>query len=348
MIAAGTQATPLPDASITQNTGVELTEIFLSVAPFLDGVQRQLAEQVAAFDPEIAPYAEYALSRQGKQLRAALTGLAANCAGGWKDGVTRAAVIIEMVHLATLVHDDIMDEAKVRRGQPTLASKWGNSVAVLTGDCLFAHSLKLASEFPTTNVCRAVSTATRNVCSGEIIQNNRKGDLQLNEAQYFDLIRMKTGELFALACELGGSLAGADSEETQALRRYGMALGTAYQIYDDCVDLFGSEEVVGKSLGTDIAGGKATLPILLLQQQAGPGMADKLQQMVAQWDENQLNILRGWLSEFSTLEQSQSKLEAYLAEARESLEAVEASAHRDVLATLTRFLAQQSARLGVS
>ena len=348
MIAAGTQATPLPDASITQNTGVELTEIFLSVAPFLDGVQRQLAEQVAAFDPEIAPYAEYALSRQGKQLRAALTGLAANCAGGWNDGVTRAAVIIEMVHLATLVHDDIMDEAKVRRGQPTLASKWGNSVAVLTGDCLFAHSLKLASEFPTTNVCRAVSTATRNVCSGEIIQNNRKGDLQLNEAQYFDLIRMKTGELFALACELGGSLAGADSEETQALRRYGMALGTAYQIYDDCVDLFGSEEVVGKSLGTDIAGGKATLPILLLQQQAGPGMADKLQQMVAQWDENQLNVLRGWLSEFSTLEQSQSKLEAYLAEARESLEAVEASAHRDVLATLTRFLAQQSARLGVS
>ena len=348
MIAAGTQATPLPDASITQNTGVELTEIFLSVAPFLDGVQRQLAEQVAAFDPEIAPYAEYALSRQGKQLRAALIGLAANCAGGWNDGVTRAAVIIEMVHLATLVHDDIMDEAKVRRGQPTLASKWGNSVAVLTGDCLFAHSLKLASEFPTTNVCRAVSTATRNVCSGEIIQNNRKGDLQLNEAQYFDLIRMKTGELFALACELGGSLAGADSEETQALRRYGMALGTAYQIYDDCVDLFGSEEVVGKSLGTDIAGGKATLPILLLQQQAGPGMADKLQQMVAQWDENQLNILRGWLSEFSTLEQSQSKLEAYLAEARESLEAVEASAHRDVLATLTRFLAQQSARLGVS
>ena len=206
MIAAGTQATPLPDAPTTQNTGVELTEIFLSVAPFLNGVQQQLAEQLAAFDPEIAPYAEYALSRQGKQLRAALTGLAANCAGGWNDSVTRAAVIIEMVHLATLVHDDIMDEAEVRRGRPTLASKWGNSVAVLTGDCLFAHSLKLASEFPTTDVCRAVSTATRNVCSGEIIQNNRKGDLQLAEEQYFELIRMKTGELFALACELGVSL----------------------------------------------------------------------------------------------------------------------------------------------
>ena len=217
-----------------------------------------------------------------------------------------------------------------------------------TGDCLFAHSLKLASEFPTTDVCRAVSTATRNVCSGEIIQNNRKGDLQLAEEQYFELIRMKTGELFALACELGGSLAGADAEETQALRRYGMALGTAYQIYDDCLDLFGAEETAGKSLGTDIAGGKATLPVLLLQQQAGLEMTTKLKQMVGQWDENQLNILQGWLSEFNTLEQSQCKLEAFLVEARESLEVIEESAHRDVLEVLTRFLAQQSAQLGVS
>jgi octaprenyl-diphosphate synthase len=348
MIAAGTQATPLPDSPITQNTGVELTEIFLSVAPFLDGVQRQLAEQVSAFDPEIAPYAEYALTRQGKQLRAALTGLAANCVGGWNESVTRAAVIIEMVHLATLVHDDILDEAEVRRGLPTLASKWGNSVAVLTGDCLFAHSLKLAADFPTPDVCRAVSTATRNVCSGEIIQSHRKGNLRLSEAEYLKIIRMKTGELFALACELGGSLADGTPDEAQALRNYGMALGTAYQIYDDCLDLFGAETDAGKSLGTDIAGGKATLPLLLLQDQAGPEITTQLGQMVGQWDENQLNILRGWLSEFDTLEQSQSKLEAFLVEARESLEVIEESAHRDVLEVLTRFLAQQSARLGVS
>ena len=348
MIAAGTQATPLPDSPITQNTGVELKEIFLSVAPFLDGVQRQLAEQVSAFDPEIAPYAEYALTRQGKQLRAALTGLAANCVGGWNESVTRAAVIIEMVHLATLVHDDILDEAEVRRGLPTLASKWGNSVAVLTGDCLFAHSLKLAADFPTPDVCRAVSTATRNVCSGEIIQSHRKGNLRLSEAEYLKIIRMKTGELFALACELGGSLADGTPDEAQALRNYGMALGTAYQIYDDCLDLFGAETDAGKSLGTDIAGGKATLPLLLLQDQAGPEITTQLGQMVGQWDENQLNILRGWLSEFNTLEQSQSKLEAFLVEARESLEVIEESAHRDVLEVLTRFLAQQSARLGVS
>ena len=348
MIAAGTQATPLSDSPITQSTGVELTEIFLSVAPFLDGVQRQLSEQVSAFDQEIAPYAEYALKRQGKQLRAALTGLAANCVGGWNESVTSAAVIIEMVHLATLVHDDILDEAEVRRGLPTLSSKWGNSVAVLAGDCLFAHSLKLAADFPTPDVCRAVSTATRSVCSGEIIQSHRKGNLRLSEAEYLKIIRMKTGELFALACELGGSLAGATSDEAQALRNYGMALGTAYQIYDDCLDLFGAETDAGKSLGTDIAGGKATLPLLLLQDQAGPEITTQLGQMVGQWDENQLNILRGWLSEFNTLEQSQSKLEAFLAEAREVIKVIEESAHRDVLEALTRFLEQQSARLGVS
>ena len=124
MLAAGTQTTPLPDAPVTQETTAEWQEIALSVAPFLDGVQQELAGQVAAFDPEIAPYAEYALANQGKQLRATLTGLAANCAGGWNNSAVKAAVIIEMVHLATLLHDDIMDGAEFRRNRPTLARKW--------------------------------------------------------------------------------------------------------------------------------------------------------------------------------------------------------------------------------
>ena len=340
---------PAPPTPVSSPSPAEVwAGLVAPYAEFLDEVSSELARQIDSFEPEIAEHASYVISNPGKRLRPLLVGLAGGAHEGYGKSLVEVAVVIEMVHLATLVHDDIMDEAEVRRGHPTLASKWGNSVAVLTGDCLFAHSLKLASEFPTTDVCRAVSTATRNVCSGEIIQNNRKGDLQLAEEQYFELIRMKTGELFALACELGGSLAGADAEETQALRRYGMALGTAYQIYDDCLDLFGAEETAGKSLGTDIAGGKATLPVLLLQQQAGPEMTTKLKQMVGQWDENQLNILRSWLSEFSTLEQSQARLERYLAEALEALEVIEASAHRDVLTALTRFLAQQSAQLGVS
>ena len=347
MLATGTQTTPLPDAPVTQETTAEWQEIALSVAPFLDGVQQELAGQVAAFDPEIAPYAEYALANQGKQLRATLTGLAANCAGGWNNSAVKAAVIIEMVHLATLLHDDIMDGAEFRRNRPTLARKWDNTTAVLVGDCLFANALRLAAEFPTTDVCRAVSTATRTVCSGEILQNNHQGNLALGQAEYFKMLRMKTGELFALACELGGSLAGGDPREPRALREYGMALGTAYQVYDDCLDLFGSEAEAGKSLGTDIASGKATLPVILLCEQAGPEIATQLGQMIGRWDAGQLNILRGWLSEFNTLEQSQSRLESCLADAREALGAVGDSGHHDALVELTRFLAQQSAGLGV-
>ena len=219
---------------------------------------------------------------------------------------------------------------------------------MLVGDCLFANALRLAAEFPTTDVCRAVSTATRTVCSGEILQNNHQGNLALGQADYFKMLRMKTGELFALACELGGSLAGGAARETRALREYGMALGTAYQVYDDCLDLFGFEAEAGKSLGTDIASGKATLPVILLCEQAGPEIATQLGQMIGRWDADQLNILRGWLSEFNTLEQSQSRLESCLADAREALGAVGDSGHRDALEELTRFLAQQSAGLRVS
>jgi octaprenyl-diphosphate synthase len=158
---------------------------------------------------------------------------------------------------------------------------------------------------------------------------------------------MKTGELFALACELGASLAGAEPRETRALREYGMALGTAYQVYDDCLDLFGSEAEAGKSLGTDIASGKATLPVILLCEQADPEVAAQLGRMIEKWDAGQLNILRGWLSEFNTLEQSQSRLEALLADARDALGELRESDHRDALWKLTLFLAQQSAGLGV-
>jgi len=348
MIVAGTKAMPLSEHHINQKTGIELSEIFLSIAPFLDGVQHQLSSQFSAFDSEISPYAKYALSRQGKQLRAALTGLAANCVGDCNDSVTRAAVIVEMVHLATLVHDDIIDEAEVRRGLPTLANKWGNSVAVLTGDCLFAHSLKLAAEFPSSDVCKAVATATRTVCSGEIIQSHRKGQLKLDQSDYLNIIKMKTGELFALSCELGGSLAGGNTNETQALRRYGMALGTAYQIYDDCLDIFGTESESGKSLGTDIIEGKATLPILLLHEQAGPELVNQFEQMVMRWDADQLNILQSWLSEYNILEKSQSCLSVFLDEACESLETINESDGRNVLEMLPQFLAQQFEQLGVS
>src|SRR6266511_1856739 len=153
--------------------------IITPVEPFLQAVADRLKEQINAFERDIAVYAEYALTNQGKQLRPALVALSGGATGKINDAHVLVAVIIEMVHLATLVHDDVMDEAEIRRGRPTLAANWGSELSVLLGDCLFAHALKLAASFPTTEICRAVSEATNTVCSGEILQTQRRKNFEL-------------------------------------------------------------------------------------------------------------------------------------------------------------------------
>src|SRR5881296_3961804 len=286
MLAAETKAVGV--AAPAKEAPHSWKQIVEPVEPFLKAVARRLAEQVQTFDPEIAAYAQYALTNQGKQLRPALVALSAGSVGRPNDNLITVAVIIEMVHLATLVHDDVMDEAVLRRHQPTLAANWGNQISVLLGDCLFAHALKLAASFPTPEICRAVSDATKTVCSGEILQTHRQRRLQLSREEYFKVLEMKTAELFALSCELGSWLCGATPAERAALRRFGLALGTAYQIYDDCLDLFGSEALVGKSLGTDLASGKLTLPVLVALERASVADRAKLEKLIEQWDDRHL------------------------------------------------------------
>src|SRR6266581_5621227 len=269
MLATETNALAAP-VQVATDREPRLTwkQIVGSTDPFLSAVARRLAGQIDEFDPQIAAYAEYALTNQGKQLRPALVALSAGATGRINDTHVLAAVIVEMVHLATLVHDDVMDEAEIRRGRPTLAANWGNEISVLLGDCLFAQALKLAASFPTPEICRAVAAATNTVCSGEILQTRHRRNFERSRREYFKVLRMKTGELFALSCDLGAYLSGASLAHRTALRQYGLGVGTAYQVYDDCLDLFGSEAAAGKSLGTDLAKGKLTLPMLLLLEKA--------------------------------------------------------------------------------
>src|SRR5580700_10476736 len=241
MFAAETRAVIVPETTLKKEAHITWKQIAEPVEPFLEAVAARLEKQVREFDPALAPYAEYALTGQGKQLRPALVALSANAIGKLNDSHVTVAVIIEMVHLATLVHDDVMDEAEVRRGRLTLAANWGNEIAVLFGDCLFAQALKLAASFPTPEICRAVAMATNTVCSGEILQTQHRRNFELSQKEYFKVLEMKTAELFALSCDLGACLSGATAEQRTALREFGVALGTAYQIYDDCLDLFGSE-----------------------------------------------------------------------------------------------------------
>lgn len=321
-------------------------QIVEPVEPFLDAVSQGLAKQVDAFDPALTQYAQYALTGNGKHLRPALVALSAKAIGQPDENHVTVAVIIEMVHLATLVHDDVMDEAEIRRGRLTLASNWGNDIAVLFGDCLFAHALRLAASFPTPEICRAVASATNTVCSGEILQTRNRANFNLTQAEYFRIMEMKTAELFALSCDLAALLAGGTAAQRTAMRQFGLAFGTAYQIYDDCLDLFGTEAKAGKSLGTDLVKGKMTLPLLVLRERAREADRAELQRLLAKWEPGSLPRVAALLQQYETLTPSRETIHQYLNTARRCVGELPESAGRQTLAKLADYLEQQVAALG--
>lgn len=343
MLATHTTASADADAAVPALRRPPLwREVVAPVDPFLKLVAQRLAAQVEEFEPEIRPHARYALDTEGKQLRPALVGLSAEAVGRLGDPHVTVAVIIEMVHLATLVHDDVMDSAEVRRRRPTLAVRCGTTTSVLLGDILFAHALMLASAFPTTDVCRLVASATRTVCSGEIIQTERASRFDLGRDEYFRILRMKTGELFALSCELGARLAGAGTEEQAALREFGMSLGTAYQVFDDCVDLLGTESEAGKSLGTDLVGGKPTLPLIVALERLGPGQRQALEHQLARWQPSMRPGLLRTLRETGAVAEAVRVVRAYCRSAGEALDGLAPTAGRRALVATAEFLERET------
>jgi octaprenyl-diphosphate synthase len=217
---------------------------------------------------------------------------------------------------------------------------------VLFGDCLFARALTLAASFPTPDICRAVAIATNTVCTGEILQTKHSGDFQFTREKYFKVLEMKTAELFALSCELAALLSGASPEMRAALKQFGTAFGTAYQIYDDCVDLFGSEAVAGKSLGTDLAKGKLTLPVLLLWEQASATERERIRRLVENWEPSSMKPMSEYLHRHDTLAASLNFMRQYLKRGCEALQALPANEGRAGLIALTEFLARQTDALG--
>jgi octaprenyl-diphosphate synthase len=257
----------------------------------LYSVEERIAQQARAFDAAVEPYVSYACESNGKRLRPALALLAGGATGEINSSHLDLAVVLELIHAATLVHDDIMDGAEKRRGQPTVNSKWGNAITVLLGDCLFAHALKLSTSFPNGEVSRRIASAASDVCSGEIIQTQRRFDLKLSVSDYFRIIEMKTGALFAAASELGAFINEAPPEVISAMKTFGLRFGTAYQIYDDCLDLAGTEEKAGKTLGTDLRKGKLTLPILHLLQTASPAENQRYSEMILRSEDDDARAL---------------------------------------------------------
>ena len=260
--------------------GSSLAQVARLVQPHLDEVETRIAQQAAAFDPALEGYVVYAVGSRGKRLRPLLALLAGGASGNINSNHVDLAVTVELIHIATLVHDDVMDEAERRRAQPTANARWGNSLSVLLGDCLFAHALTLSTNFENADISRAIARTAGTVCSGEMIQTQRRFDLNLTVQDYLRIVEMKTGSLFSTAAELAVLISEAEPNVIETFKNFGIQVGTAYQIYDDCVDLAGSESATGKTLGTDLRKGKFTMPVLIFLRSASEFERERCCQLV--------------------------------------------------------------------
>ncbi|HEY2615031.1 MAG TPA: polyprenyl synthetase family protein, partial [Chthoniobacterales bacterium] len=284
-----------------------------------------------AFDPAIEGYVAYAIGGRGKRLRPLVALLSGGATGAITSAHVDLAVIVELIHIATLVHDDIMDEAERRRAQPTVNARWGNSLSVLLGDCLFAQALNLSTNFDNAEISRTIARAAREVCSGEIIQTQRSFDLHLGIENYLRIIEMKTGALFAAGAELGAVLNGADPETTRALKDFGRKLGSAYQIYDDCLDIAGNESDIGKTLGTDLRKGKMTLPVLMLLGSAPSAERERYCELILEEKSSAISKLLKMDAPNGALKTSVDAGEELVRDAQRELESLSSNQYTDSL-----------------
>jgi octaprenyl-diphosphate synthase len=252
------------------NQSSTLDDLYREIAPDLARVEVEIAASLADDEPVIAEMTNHASRFGGKRLRPALSLLVARAAGGITPRHARLGAVVEMIHLATLVHDDVIDGAGLRRNQPTVNAAWGNYEAVLLGDVIFARAINLLARLKDERALLSLTTAVSRLCSGEILQNRHRRDVALSEDLYYQIIESKTAELYAAGCELAAHLAGAPDLVLRNLSTYGRELGIAFQIVDDCLDLVGDEKIAGKSLGTDLEYGKMTLPLILFRNTSGP------------------------------------------------------------------------------
>ncbi len=245
-----------------------LQKLLAPIAGDMDRMQDVLLEQVRSASPAVRDMTDHVSRFRGKQLRAALVLLSGDATGNTTDEHVRVAAIVEMIHLATLVHDDILDGALVRRRVASVNQRWDNQVAVLLGDFLYARAFALSTALSSRLCSRLLSDTTRDICVGEIEQSTSRYDFDISQEKYERLCGAKTASLYAAACELGARYPGGNEEVGRLMWNFGWELGLAFQIKDDCLDILGDEAEVGKTIGRDVEDGKVTLPVLHVYRNA--------------------------------------------------------------------------------
>ena len=246
-----------------------MLDLLALVRPDLSRMDQDLAADLRPREASLQPLLDHVSRYRGKQLRPALVFLAAKMFEGVTPAHVTCAKVVELIHIATLVHDDILDDASVRRQKQTLNRLHGNRIPVLLGDYICALAFHLAVQLDDPTCAQLFSEAMSVTCQGGITQCLHRGDDAWEEERYFEVISQKTASLYAAACQVGVHYAGGDTRQALALWAFGRDIGVAFQIMDDCLDLTGDEDVVGKSLGTDLGLGKLTLPLLKLLKHSG-------------------------------------------------------------------------------
>ena len=232
------------------------------IGPDMAAVDRVLRANLSSDVVLVRQVAEYIIGGGGKRLRPALLLLAAGACGYRGTDHHKLAAVVEMIYTATLLHDDVVDESQMRRGHATANAAFGNAASVLVGDFLYSRAFQLMVSVDRMRVLAILADATNVIAEGEVLQLMNAGKDNLDETAYFSVIERKTAKLFEAAARLGAVLGGVDAAREEAFRRYGMHLGTAFQIMDDVLDYSGEAGVIGKNLGDDLAEGKMTLPLI--------------------------------------------------------------------------------------
>ncbi len=323
-----------------QPHGSSFGSAFEAIRPRLAEVERFLAEQIAAGPATVRDAGSYVLEGGGKRLRPAMLLTVSKLLGyrGTLD-ITYAAVV-EMIHTATLVHDDIIDHADVRRGRITANNRWGNQLGVLLGDWLYIRSMEIALELGDQEVMRVLSRATVEMVEGEILGLELKGSTSVSQAQYLDIVRRKTAELFAACCTVPAYFSSRHTRFREPLAQFGRNLGVCFQIVDDLLDVTASETSLGKPVFSDLREGKLTLPFILALPTMEVHRREIVERVMAtgQFRDASPDELRAWLDEAGYLLQARQVAEAYGQHALAALQHLPETTERQVLGAAVDFV----------
>ena len=326
---------------------VSARRVFSLIASEMAEVETEFERQAQSNVQVISYISDYLRASGGKRVRPALTILSNYAAGGDGSSVSsiRMAAVMEFLHTATLVHDDIIDNAETRRNRPSVNSRFGNQTAVLMGDWLYMSAFETSLAERNLSILDVLTAATRKMTEGELLQLTLLGRTDITEEEYLDILQRKTAYLFSACCEIGAILGGADSARQAALRAYGMNLGTAFQLVDDLLDFTATDEVLGKPAGVDLLEGKLTLPLIYLLEGEGEGSAARqLVQSVMREGSYQKaareNLLE-MVERAGALERARSEAARYAEAARDALSVLPTSNYTDALHAIPSYIIER-------